>query len=76
METNAPEKIYVHKSQYWGLMANEHNITKDGIEYIRTDAFIEKAAAWLRNSGIIKDNSGGYEREYIINKFKESMKRK
>lgn len=45
----APEKIYIHKSQYWGLMANEHNITKNGIEYTRTDAFIEKAAEFLYN---------------------------
>lgn len=42
-----PEKIYVHKSKYWGLMANEHNITKNDIEYTRTDAFIEKALAYL-----------------------------
>lgn len=45
-----PEKIYVHKSQYWGLMANEHNITKNDIEYTRTDAFIEKACDWLENN--------------------------
>ena len=43
----ASEKIYVHKSQYWGLMANERNITKDGIEYVRKDAFIEKACSWF-----------------------------
>lgn len=24
----APEKIYIHESQYWGLMANRHDITK------------------------------------------------
>ena len=37
-----PEKIYVHKSQYWGLMANKCITTEDDIEYTRTDAFIEK----------------------------------
>lgn len=45
MNTNnnyAPEKIYVHKSQYWGLMANEHNMTKNDIEYTRTDAIKAK----------------------------------
>ena len=41
----APEKIYVHKSQYWGLMANKDITTKNDIEYTRTDAFIEKAVA-------------------------------
>ena len=43
----APERVYIHKSQYWGLMVNEHNITKNGVEYIRTDAFIEKACNYL-----------------------------
>ena len=46
----APKKIYIHKSQYWGLMANEGNITKNGIEYTRTDAFIDKATEWLCNN--------------------------
>lgn len=46
-EDEAPEKIYVHKSQYWGLMANYKNITKNDIEYIRKDAFIEKVANYL-----------------------------
>ena len=46
----APEKIYVHKSQYWGLMANEDNITKTGIEYTRTDAFIEKTVDYIANN--------------------------
>lgn len=46
----APKKIYIHKSQYWGLMANEENITKNGIEYTRTDAFIDKATEWLCNN--------------------------
>ncbi len=51
MKTNeVPEKVYIHKSQYWGLMANEHNITKNGNEYIRLDAFIEKACEWLKNN--------------------------
>ena len=52
----APEKIYVHKSQYWGLMANEHNITKDGIEYTRTDAFIEKAVDWWVGNFVYTDD--------------------
>lgn len=48
-----PKKVYIHKSQYWGLMANKDNITKDGIEYTRTDAFIEKALKFL--DGCIPD---------------------
>ena len=46
----APERVYIHKSQYWGLMANEHNITKNGVEYLRTDAFIEKAVEWINKN--------------------------
>lgn len=74
----APEKIYVHKSQYWGLMANEHNITKDGIEYTRTDAFIEKAAAWLEEhkEAVETEDNGimGWIPDYFIEDFKNYMK--
>lgn len=34
---------------------------------------IDKAAEWLRNSGIIRDNSGGYERECKIEEFCKAM---
>lgn len=37
-----PKKVYIHKSQFWGLMTNECNTTKEDVEYIRKDAFIEK----------------------------------
>ena len=46
----APKKIYIHKSQYWGLMANKDITTKNDIEYTRTDAFIEKACEWLKDN--------------------------
>ena len=36
----APEKIAIRKS----------NITSDNIEYIRTDAFMEKAEKYLKNT--------------------------
>ena len=52
----APEKIYIHESQYWGLMANRHDITKKGIEYVRKDAFIKKAEEFIYsalNNGIM-----------------------
>ena len=79
----APKKIYVHKSQYWGLMANEHNITKDGIEYTRTDAFIEKACAWLRTHSevdyfeLIPDanycGAGNLNKKRMIEDFRKYM---
>ena len=49
-ENEAPNKIYANKSQYWELMANESNITKNGIEYSRTDTFIEKAWDWIEDN--------------------------
>lgn len=70
MKPDAPEKIWVHE-----LSAKELGVplTEYHIEYTRTDAFVEKACEWLRNSGIIHDNSGGYDREFIINKFRKAM---
>ena len=54
--TEAPEKIYVEithpiSDKYTEIIAFEHG---NGIEYIRTDAFIEKACEWL------KTNAGNY----------------
>lgn len=62
----APERIYVHKSQYWGLMANEYNMTKYDIEYTRTDAFIEKAVVWISNNCYIPHST--------LESFKKYMK--
>ena len=45
-----PDKVYIHKSPFWGLMANYEDITKNGIEYIKKDVFIEKADNYLRNN--------------------------
>ena len=66
----APEKIYVHKSQYWGLMANEHNITKNDIEYTRTDAFIKKMESFLNKY----DERDSYTIGYVKRHFKEIIK--
>ena len=74
MKAEAPDKIYVHKSQYWGLMANEHNITKDDIEYTRTDAFIEKALDFIR-SCTTYDGLGYKVKCVNIEEFKNYMKR-
>ena len=67
MKANAPEKIYAQlPSRNWiGRIWNETPI-KEGdnpnwknatnIEYIRTDAFIEKAYNWLKNYAFVDDN--------------------
>ena len=69
----APEKIYVHKSLYWGLMANEHNITEDDIEYVRKDAFIEKACDYLMEYEF-NDSPTIADRRKRVNEFRKYMK--
>lgn len=52
--TEAPEKIYVHRTIHLGLLeASEMNITGCDIEYIRTNAFIEKAARWIYDNAYL-----------------------
>jgi len=51
MKAEAPEKIYVKithpiSDEYTEMIAFEDG---DGIEYARSDAFIEKACSWLKN---------------------------
>ena len=47
----APEKIYLSAVdlEEIGYLLEESNDSKD-VEYIRTDAFIEKACEWLKNN--------------------------
>ena len=42
----APEKFYYAP---YGDIRENHPITDNDIEYIRKDAFIEKAATWIAN---------------------------
>ncbi len=76
----APEKLYVHKSRYWGFMANEINITKNGIEYIRKDVFIEKALKFLDENFYFNNLHYGIEsgvfdsEEEMFENFKKYMK--
>ena len=47
MKANAPEKIYY--APYGDMRVNDP-ITENDIEYTRTDAFIEKACEWIKES--------------------------
>ena len=72
-ENEAPKSKFVYPDK---LYARTNNITLDisyapqtleAIEYIRTDAFIEKAATWIETHvGCNKD---------FIEKFKKAMKK-
>ena len=71
MKANAPEKIYVKithpiSDEYTEMIAFENG---DGIEYIMKDAFIEKACEYFAPH--INDNSGGYDRAFVLDGFKK-----
>jgi hypothetical protein len=42
----APEKIYLDEDESWHLT----NPNGDSVEYVRKDAFIEKALEWIREN--------------------------
>lgn len=46
-ENEAPEKLYYAP---YGDIREDHPITDNDIEYIRTDAFIEKACDYLQKN--------------------------
>lgn len=72
MKANAPEKIYIQPNAHDGWFeSNPHN--NIFVEYIRTDAFIEKACEFW------KDHLVGYDIceddiERSIESFKLAMK--
>ena len=67
----APEKIYV--SQHSGLHSYEQK-NADDIEYIRTDAFIEKAEKYLLEHLIDYWSQGVTDESGFIERFKNYMK--
>ena len=68
MKANSPEKIYLQEPT---KVRTEKKYDND-VEYVRKDAFIEKAAKFF--IPYIQDNSGGYERAAVIEDFKNYMK--
>ena len=67
----APEKLYLHPTANGKVGASwlTFPLTNEDVEYIQTDAFIEKACAWLENNlqGIV----GG---SIYIEDFRKYMK--
>ena len=74
---DVPERIYVKinhpiSSEYTEIIAFEEG---DGIEYIRTDAFIEKACNWIKMMWSETDDR--FNQDYtgmLIEDFKKTMK--
>ena len=65
----APEKIYIDPST--DLPKLSGHIDKNSIEYIRTDAFIEKAISWLKEQD---EMIGVSFQEDFLERFKNYMK--
>ena len=74
MKENAPEKIYLTQLMLFATptISNSDN----DIEYIRKDAFIEKATLWLLTNAsdyCILHNS--YDTKELVKDFVDAMKR-
>jgi len=51
MKTNAPERLYLSKNIYSTYLYQVPDPDDEtAVEYIRKDAFIEKACVWLKNN--------------------------
>jgi hypothetical protein len=70
----APDKIYLSKDYKTNDVDErwfDYKSSDDDIEYVRTDVFIEKACEYFAPH--IKDNSGGYDRAFVLEGFKKYM---
>ena len=65
----APEKLYYAP---YGDIREDNPITDNDIEYVRKDAFIEKACEWLEP--VLKNYAGQYVGKDILEDFKNYMK--
>ena len=76
-----PEKVFIRPTSFrvpWPPYIDE-NSNYGGIEYTRTDAFIEKACEFLSNEANIPlwegcDNTFGCDTTKLISNFKNYMK--
>lgn len=81
-ENEAPEKIYLFESLVNGTLVLEwmpKRLTKNDIEYTRTDAFIEKACKFLSNAANIPlwenyDDTFDCDTIKLIDNFRNYMK--
>ena len=76
----APEKLYLHPTAKGEVGANWLTIqlTNEDVEYVRKDAFIEKATGWLEDHiyEYLKTNKTWNEADYdpkLIGDFKKYM---
>ena len=80
MKANAPEKLYVDTEDRLSdsiLYGFTEKRKEDDIEYVRTDAFVDKAAEWLMESvekHISADGEYTVYYEEMFEDFKKAMK--
>ena len=76
MKANAPERIWIDPAT--DLPKLSGHIDNESIEYIHTDAFIEKAAKWLEEHKelVETEDNGimGWIPDYFIEDFKKALK--
>ena len=78
IKANVLEKIYLSKDSIESIPNDDPllqilSIKEDGdIEYVRTDAFIEKACGWLEP--VLKNYAGYYAGKDTLEDFKKYMK--
>lgn len=68
---DAPEKIYYAP---YGDMRENAPITDNDIEYVRKNAFIEKAADYIKRHSALLDSDGNDCMPEWIENFKKAMK--
>lgn len=66
----APERIWIDPAT--DLQKLSGHIDNDSVEYVRKDAFIEKAAEWLEP--VFKNYAGYYCGGELLENFKKAMK--
>ena len=73
----APEKLYLHPTAKGKVGASwlTFPLTNEDVEYIRADAFIEKAKKWLYLQ-LNKINMEGEDMENFLKDFKNYIKGK
>ena len=77
---NLPDKIYLATTNevqnldntFVGIAHSNPEDIVEPVEYIRKDTFIEKV--WEYFAPHINDNSGGYDRAFVLEGFKKYMK--
>lgn len=78
MNANAPEKIWIDPAT--DLPKLSGHIDKDSVEYIRADAFIEKACVWIKenitnnpNANSVLVRNGCVTLGMLVENFKKYM---